>query len=89
MLLTIKDAWGTADTDAVSVSIIKGLATFYYKFEGGFSHDALVKALRRVSPAEIIRNGKAYSRRTNTYSREILKWYNFKRTKGKLNDAEL
>lgn len=85
MLTTIKKAW-FGDMDAVSAAIIGGLTTFYKTYYGNFKSDDFVNALKRVTPAEIIRNGKAFRNRANTYSREILKVYNVRRKANRLED---
>jgi hypothetical protein len=87
MLTAIKEAW-YGDIDALNQNIIKGLTCFYHTYRGNFKHDELVKALKRISPAEIMRNGKNYTGRANSYTREIVKAYNFHK-KNRLNDSEL
>lgn len=78
MMTAIRDAW-YGDVDAVSVQIISGMTTFYKTYRGFFERDALVNNLKRIKPAEIIRNGKSFQARKNTYSQEICKVYNNKR----------
>lgn len=78
MMTAIRDAW-YGDMDAVSAAIITGMATFYKTYYGYFDRESLVKNLKRITPAEIIRNGKAFTARKNTYSQEICKVYNTKR----------
>ena len=84
MLTAIKEAW-YGDIDAVSKYIISGMAIFYKNYYGNFERDDLVKSLKKVSPAEIIRNGKSF-KRANTYSLEILKAYNVRRSKNRLGN---
>lgn len=86
MLTAIREAW-YGDIDAVSKAILGGMTTFYRTYYGRFKRADLVNSLKRVTPAEIIRNGKSYAHRTNTYGREILKTYNAKRKSGRLDDA--
>lgn len=85
MMTAIKDAW-FKDMDAVSRQIITGMTSFYKAYYGNFKREDLVSSLRHVSPAEILRNGKSYSNRTNTYGKEILKAYNTRRRSNRLED---
>lgn len=78
MMTAIKEAW-YGDIDAVSQQIISGMAAFYKAYGGNFKRDALVTALKHTTPARIIANGKSFTNRTNTYTREIVKEYNKKR----------
>lgn len=87
MMTAIRDAW-YGDMDAVSVQILTGMATFYKTYYGGFERDGLVSKLRTVKPAQIIRDGKAFTARKNTYSQEICKLYNVKR-RNRLDIAKL
>ena len=87
MMTAIRDAW-YGDMDAISVQIISGMATFYKTYWGYFERTALVDKLKRVKPADIIREGKAYTARRNTYSQEICKIYNVKR-RNRLDVAKL
>ena len=88
MLTTIHDAW-YGDADATSVQIISGMTTFFKTYGGNFKREELVNSLKRVTPTEIIRRGRSYSSRTNTYTREIVKAYNVKRSKYRLDDSKL
>lgn len=87
MLTAIRDAW-YGDMDAVSSPIISGMTVFYKTYKGAFDRESLVNSLKRITPAEILRNGKSYRNRKNTYSREIVKQYNFKR-KYRLDENKL
>lgn len=87
MLTAIKEAW-YGDMDAVSAPIISGMAGFYKTYFGNFKHADLVASLKRITPAEIIRNGKSFSHRSSTYAREIVKQYNIKR-RNRLDESEL
>ena len=87
MLTAIKEAW-YGDMDAVSKQIIGGMTTFYKAYYGNFRNEDLIKSLKRITPAEIIRNGKGYTNRSNTYTREIVKTYNNKR-KNRLDENKL
>lgn len=85
MLAVIRDAW-FGDMDAVSKQIITGLTAFFKSYYGNFKREDLVASLRRITPAEIIRNGRSYNHRSNTYAKEILKAYNTKRRVNRLED---
>lgn len=87
MLTTIKEAW-YGDMDALSKQILSGMTAFYKTYYGNFKRSDLVSSLKRITPAEIIRNGKSFSNRSNTYSREIVKQYNVKR-RNRLDDSKL
>ena len=77
MLTVIKEAW-YGDADAVDARIITGMASFFKTYYGNFKTSDLVKNLKKISPSQIIRNGKNYNTRTG-YAAEILKIYNAKR----------
>ena len=77
MLTVIKEAW-YGDEDAVNICIITGMAAFFKTYYGNFKLSELVKNLKKISPAQIIRNGKNYNSRSG-YAAEILKIYNSKR----------
>lgn len=87
MMTAIRDAW-YGDVDAISTQILSGMATFYKTYYGFFDRQALVDKLKKVKPAEIIREGKTYTSRKNTYSQEICKIYNVKR-RNRLDIAKL
>ena len=87
MLTAIKDAW-YGDADAVASQIITGMTSFYKAYYKHFSREDLVRSLKRITPAEIIRQGKSYRNRPNTYAREIIKAYNVKR-RNRLDESEL
>lgn len=84
MLTAIKEAW-YGDPDAVSKSILSGMTVFYKKYYGNFKNDELVKSLKRVSPSVIIRNGRPF-KKVSAYSLEILKVYNARRSKWRLEN---
>lgn len=88
MMTAIRDAW-YGDIDAVSSQIISGMATFYKTYYGFFERDGLVSKLRTVKPAQIIRDGKSFTARRNTYSQEICKVYNVRRSRNRLDIAKL
>lgn len=87
MLTVIQGAW-KGEPESVSNQIISGMTTFYDHYYGNFKMDDLTKNLSRVTPVEIIRNGKNYTTMKNGYTREIVRQYN-KGRRYKLNEAEL
>jgi len=88
MMTAVRDAW-YGDIDAVSVQILTGMATFYKAYWGNFDNEALVSKLRVIKPAQIIRDGKQFTYRKNTYAQEICKYYNVKRRANRLDEAKL
>jgi hypothetical protein len=84
MLTAIKEAW-YGDADAVSNQVLKGLTGFYKDYGGHFKRTDLVDRLKKVQPAQIIRNGKAVPR-GNGYEKEILAIYNKGRSRHRLGD---
>lgn len=86
MLTAIRDAWN-GDPDALCSQIINALSVFYKTYKGHFRREDLVKSLKRVVPAQIIREGRV-NRYRNGYAREIVKVYNNKR-RNRLNLDEL
>ena len=87
MLTCIKVAW-YGDMDAICAQIITGMAMFFKTYKGHFNNDKLIHSLQVTTPARIIAQGKSYSKRTNTYTREIVNLYN-KRRKYRLDENEL
>lgn len=85
MLTAIRDAWA-GDADAVSNQVLTGMFTFYKEYGGNFKREDLVSSLRKVRPIDIIRDGKS-STQKNGYAREILKYYNRKRSTHRLDDT--
>ena len=88
MLTVLRDAW-MGDMDALQSQIISGLATFFKTFRGGFDPDALAKSLSKITPNTIIRNGRQYANRRNTYCHEIVKQYNIKRRTYRLDVSKI
>ena len=84
MLTAIKEAWG-GDTDSISNQMLTGMTTFYHTYYGNFKRSDLVASLRKVEPVEILRKGKDVSYK-NGYAREILRYYNKKRSTNRLDD---
>lgn len=78
MMTAIKEAW-YGDMDAICAQIITGLSTFYKTYDGNFTREKLVASLKGVTPSKIIARGKNDTKRSNTYTREIVKEYNKKR----------
>lgn len=85
MLTVIHDAWPGID-ERVNQNIIKGMSEFYKAFYGSFTQSDLIKALSRVRPIDIIREGRATSLK-HGHAREIVKAYNRNRKAHRL-DAE-
>ena len=87
MLTVIQGAW-KGEIESTSNQIISGMTTFYDRYYGNFKMEDLIKNLSRITPVEIIRNGKNYTTVRNGYTREIVKCYN-KGRRYKLNESEL
>lgn len=77
MLTAIRDAW-QFDPDSVCAQIINAMTMFYKTYSGNFKRDDLVNSLKRITPAQIIREGRTL-RMKNGFAREIVKCYNVKR----------
>lgn len=74
MLTAIRDAW-QFDPDSVSAPIINAMSTFYKTYGGNFKRTDLVNSLKRITPMQIIREGRTL-RMKNGFAREIVKSYN-------------
>lgn len=86
MLSIIKDAWG-GDAVSFSAEILKGMFIFYSTYKGQYNKKRLLQQLGKVSPAVIIREGKASTAPGfSKYARQILNAYNYQ-TKNKLPDV--
>ena len=77
MLTAIRDAWNY-DVDSICAQIINAMTMFYKTYGGNFKRADLVSSLKRVAPAQIIREGRTF-RMKNGFAREIVKCYNTKR----------
>lgn len=89
MLRTIKSAWN-GETDAISNHIILGLSKVYKVYDGEFTNDSMTNCLRKVAPIVIIRDGKNIGgSNRNAYALAIVKQYNKKRTKNRLDETRL
>lgn len=77
MLTAIRDAWDY-DVDSICAQIINAMTMFYKTYGGNFKRADLVSSLKRVTPAQIIREGRTF-RMKNGFAREIVKCYNSKR----------
>ena len=84
MLTTIRDAW-IGESDAVCAQILNAMAMFYKTYGGNFKREDLAKSLKRITPAEIIRHGRSVGMK-NGFAREILKCYNTRRSRNRLED---
>lgn len=87
MMTAIKEAW-YGDMDAICAQIITGLSTFYKTYDGNFTREKLVASLKGVTPSKIIARGKNDTKRSNTYTREIVREYN-KKKKYRLDESKL
>ena len=74
MLTAIRDTW-QFDPDSVCAPIINAMTTFYKTYGGNFKRADLVNSLKRITPAQIIREGRTL-RMKNGFAREIVKSYN-------------
>jgi len=77
MLTAIRDAWNF-DPDSMCAQIINAMAMFYKTYGGNFKRLDLVNSLKRITPMQIIRDGRTL-RMKNGFAREIVKCYNTKR----------
>lgn len=77
MLTAIRDAW-QYDNDSLCAQIINAMTTFYKTYYGNFKREDLVNSLKRVTPIQIIREGRVM-RSKNGFAKEIVKVYNTKR----------
>lgn len=84
MLTAIKEAWNGI-SDSLSNQIISGMTAFYATYGGNFNREDLVSSLRKTRPIDIIREGRNVAK-GNGYAKEILKYYNVKRSKRRLAD---
>lgn len=74
MLTAIRDTW-QFDPDSVSAPIINAMSTFFKTYGGNFKCGDLVNSLKRITPMQIIREGRTLRMR-NGFAREIVKSYN-------------
>ena len=76
-LTIIKKTWDGA-SDSLSREILQGMFIFYKTYKDKFKTQTFVKRLKKVSPAAIIRDGKAsYAPGASKYARQILGYYNY------------
>lgn len=86
MLKIIKEAWGGSSQSLVG-DIIGGMKIFYLTYRGDFKRKMLVDKLRKISPVEIVRDGKvARTRGFKRFARVILGIYNNNTSKSRLDD---
>lgn len=86
MLTAIRDTWNF-DPDSVCAQIINAMTVFYKTYYGNFKRGDLVNSLKRITPAQIIREGRTLHIK-NGFAREIVKSYN-KNRKYKLDIEKL
>lgn len=78
MLNTINTAWD-GSPDSFVEEILRGMAKFYEIYAGEFKSNELIKSLRRISPSQIVREGKSLISGSTTdagYARCIVRAYN-------------
>lgn len=86
MFYIIRDAWD-GHPDAYSAEIIKGLTRFMLTYNGEYKKSALVASLKKVTPRQIINEGKVSMSPGDTkYARQILNAYNRNRSSNRLPD---
>ena len=88
MLKVLRDAWDGIP-DSFVQQIINGMRLFYKHYYGRFKESELKKSLKRVSPVQIVREGKSFGAAqcaVNMYARVILRVYNNNRSANRLPD---
>lgn len=88
MLEVIRGAWGE-NADAVHNNIIRGMTIVFNKYRGEFKKENMLSALRRTSPSVILQEGKMFNNSRNAYAIAIVRKYNYKRAKGRLDEMKL
>lgn len=88
MLSTIKMAW-QGIPEGYSREILNAMTTIYLNYYGEFKSREMAKSLSKVSPIQIIREGKSYgaSNTSVAYAKIILRVYNKNRTTFRLEDT--
>lgn len=88
MLEVIRSAWGD-NMDSVHNNIIKGMATVFKKYRGEFNKESMMTAMRRTSPSVILQEGKMFHNSRNAYAISIVRHYNWKRQRNRLDEMKL
>ena len=88
MLHVIDSAWD-GDPNGFVREILRGMAKFYSVYYGDFESKHLINSLSRISPLQIVREGKSLISGSSTdtgYARIILQAYNHGRNKNRMPD---
>lgn len=88
MLTVLHNAWDGIPASFMA-EVIRGASKFFEVYAGTFKLKDLENSLSRISPVQIIREGKALSTGTTTdetYARIILRTYNTGRRSNRLED---
>lgn len=85
MLIVLREAWG-GSPEGFSRELLVGMADFFKAYYTQFKLKDLVKSLSKVSPVQIVREGKSIGTASSTYARIILRVYNSGRSTNRLPD---
>ena len=86
ILSLIKESW-EGIPESLNTEIIGGMYLFYKTYKGEYKRKTLVTQLSKVSPAIIIREGKAFSNGGDArFARQILNIYNKNLRTNRLDD---
>lgn len=85
MLIVLREAW-SGNPEGFSRELLVGMADFFKAYYGQFKLKDLIKSLSRVTPIQIIREGKGMGTSGSTYARIILRYYNSGRSTNRLKD---
>lgn len=89
VLEIIKDAWGGIP-ESFNKEILSGMCVFYVTYRGSLSKEKAVKQFKKVSPQEIIREGKLYKYGGDSrFAGQLLIAYNKNLRTGKLDERLL
>ena len=88
MLSTLRESW-QGIPDSFCREMLIAMEKFYQTYSGRFKRKELVKSLSKISPSQIVREGKsigAAAMTASVYARIILRAYNTNRTTHRLPD---
>ena len=85
MLIVLREAWN-GSPDGFSRELLAGMADFFAAYYGKFKMKDLTKSLSRVTPTQIVREGKGLGTTGSTDARIILRYYNNGRSVNRLPD---
>lgn len=85
MLNVLRKSWDGIP-DSFSNEMLKGMSLFYKTYANRFSVPMLIKSMSRITPIQIIREGKSYAGTAASYARIILRAFNNGRTTHRLPD---